>query len=328
MKLKKFSSVLLILIILTLTLGGCFGFIGGSDRCKVNFYVDGELYTSTEVSVGNTVSMPRDPEKTNQIFIGWYREGLIPTRFDFSDRLIGDVDLHAHFTLDAEAVTDMVFSSSMHSLVTVYNKNYNTTMGGFVETESNTAQGSGVIVDISNGWCYVLTNCHVVEPMSRFSNQRITVEDVWGEVYDAQIYKGVKKTESAISADYDLALVCFRYTPDLDKELLEIRYAASDPQIGEPVISLGAPAGQKNSLTCGEVLNYRRIETSDGEETSELDFEVILHGAAINHGSSGGPLLNSEGQLVGLNYAGFESGSYGCAIPISKIIEFMNRYVY
>lgn len=328
MKTKKISSLLLVLVILTITLGGCFSTVDGSARCRVNFYVDGELYHSTEVSLGNTVSMPRDPEKTNQIFVGWYTEGLISSRFDFSERLIGNIDLHAHFTLDAEAVTDMVSKNSMHSLVTVYSKYYNTTMGGFIETESNTSQGSGVIIEISDGWCYVLTNCHVVEAMTGFANQKITVEDVWGEQYDARIYKNPKKTSSAISEDYDLALVCFKYTPDASKELAEIGYAVGDPSTGEPVISLGAPEGQKNSLTCGEVIAYRQIEVSDGDETSKLNFEVILHGAYINHGSSGGPLLNAKGQLVGLNFAGFEDGEYGCAIPISKIIEFLNTFVY
>lgn len=325
---KKITSLILTLLILTLTLSGCFSFgLGGGDagKCKVNFYVEDVLYKSTEVSVGSTVSMPRDPELSNMVFVGWFTDGLLSHRFDFSERLLADINLYAHFTLDAEAITDMVQQTSAHSLVTIYSKYYNTAMGGFIETESNTSQGSGVIINIASGWCYVLTNCHVVEPMEGFTNQKITVEDVWGDQHEAQIYKNPKKTDSAISEAYDLALICFKYTPSTEKELVEVEYSAKDPEIGDAVISLGAPAGQKNSLTCGEIVSYRRIEVSDG---GVLDFDVIVHGASINHGSSGGPLLNSQGRLIGLNYAGFEDGEFGCAIPISKILEFMNTYAY
>ena len=70
---------------------------------------------------------------------------------------------------------------------------------------------------------------------------------------------------------------------------------------------------------------YQKVNT---EENDAMDFEAIVHSAIINHGSSGGPLVDPYGRLVGLNFAGSESLTYGCAIPISKINEFLDIYVY
>lgn len=324
---KKVLSIFLIFVIIITLLTGCFGVSGDIGVNNVNFYVGDELYASKSVSFGSTVSMPTSPEKGNRIFVGWYTGGVFSSEFDFSTPIYTDLNLYAYFTLDAAKITNMITNEVMKSVVTIKNKSYNTTMGGWVETDFYTSQGSGVVIDISGGWCYVLTNCHVVTKENGFEKQTITVEDAWGETYEAQIYKNANKTELAMSEEYDLALVCFKYAPASANVLAEISIA-EDVKIGEDVISLGTPEGQKNAITCGNAISYQKINTEDGDEISKITFDVLIHNATIKHGSSGGPLLNSEGKLVGLNFAGFNDGTYGCAIPMSKINEFLDEFVY
>ena len=61
---------------------------------------------------------------------------------------------------------------------------------------------------------------------------------------------------------------------------------------------------------------------------SNVRFDVMTHTAYINHGSSGGPLLNSELKVVGVNFAGSETAEKGCAVPAEKVAEFLSAYVY
>ena len=60
---------------------------------------------------------------------------------------------------------------------------------------------------------------------------------------------------------------------------------------------------------------------------SNVTFEVVYHNAFINNGSSGGPLLDANLRVVGVNYAGNSSG-IGYAIPAVKVNEFLRNYVY
>ncbi len=323
---KKRFSFLLILLIFGILLCGCdFGALV-KDSCTVNFYVDGELYESKTVAMGSTVSMPTPPQKTNEIFVGWYVGSVFTAEFDFSTPILMDINLRAYYTVDAINTSEMIYKDAMHSVVTVINKCFNTSLGGFVQTDSATSQGSGVVIDISGGYCYVLTNAHVAEHMSDFSNQALTVEDPWGNEYEAHIYKHVNKDEKAIDEAYDLALIYFKYQPDGDMLLSEMGFSA-DPVIGDNVIALGSPEGQKNSVTYGNAISYQKLGAQDGEEP-EVTFDVLFHDAFLTHGSSGGPLIDPEGRLVGLNFAGVGDGIYGCAIPLSKIKEFLDIYVY
>ena len=126
---------------------------------------------------------------------------------------------------------------------------------------------------------------------------------------------------------YDLALICFKYDQTEAPKLAEIEIGY-DPQIKDYVVALGSPLGQKNAITYGKVLNYQKLNAAGGEEIDEVTFDIIYHNALLDHGSSGGPLLDTSGKLVGLNFAGFENNHYGCAIPLSKITEFLGKYVY
>ena len=70
-----------------------------------------------------------------------------------------------------------------------------------------------------------------------------------------------------------------------------------------------------------------KIDLSDSSPAdSNVKFDVIEHSAFINRGSSGSALINPNGEVVGVNYAGGEREFY--AVPASRVIEFLNTYVY
>ena len=82
-------------------------------------------------------------------------------------------------------------------------------------------------------------------------------------------------------------------------------------------------------LTVGEITDFLNITLDAEEYLTNVEFGVFAHTAEVRRGSSGGALVNSALQLVGINYAG-KSGdefSNGYAIPINKIHEFIEKYM-
>lgn len=324
---KRIITLLLVILISVSVLVGCVSSGFGIDLISINYCVDGEIYQTKSITRGSTAPYIEAPEKENQIFIGWFTDRALTKKYDFSKNPFLTTTLYAGYALDTVAVADMVASKIMAGVVTVYNKCYNTGLGGLVETSSSTSQGSGVVIDVSDGWCYVLTNYHVVKRLTEYSKQSISVEDAWGNVYEAQVYKNSNKSSIAMDESFDLALLCFQYKEGGKKALSEIELVG-DPSINDNIIAVGSPEGQKNTFTCGKIVGINKLPEGSSENGVNIAFDVIVHDANIYRGSSGGPLINAKGQLVGLNFAGYNDGFYGCSIPASKIKEFLNIYVY
>jgi len=164
-------------------------------------------------------------------------------------------------------------------------------------------QGSGFIYrldqDKTPTTAYVLTNSHVVENADKI---RLTFED--GQSYEAQVV-GTDPPSDVAVLKFDNANV--RALPLADSAKL---------QVGEWVLALGNPFGLQHTLTVGVVSATGRtsLGISDYEDFIQTD-------AAINPGNSGGPLVNLNGEVVGINTAIFSrSGGYmgiGFAIPIN-----------
>tara|TARA_Y100000589_G_scaffold96930_1_gene91447 strand:- start:3353 stop:4459 length:1107 start_codon:yes stop_codon:yes gene_type:complete len=159
-------------------------------------------------------------------------------------------------------------------------------------------QGSGVIID-KNG--LVLTNAHVVE---RVDDVSITLAD--GTNCEGQVLGSDTIT--------DLALVQMnitnnsKFAPLGDSEKLEV---------GDWAIALGTPYGLEKTVTLGIVSSLHRDINSLGFSDKRLD--LIQTDAAINPGNSGGPLVNSRGEVIGINTL-VRSGpgaGLGFAIPIN-----------
>ncbi len=173
-----------------------------------------------------------------------------------------------------------------------------------VETVS---QGSGVVIDPAG---YVLTNYHVIAAGGEIEIELADFGTLAAEVVGS-------------SPDHDLAVLRVKS----DKPLPHVAMGTShDLMIGEPVIAIGNPFGLSHTVTTGVVSAlHRSIKT---EERTYLDF--VQTDASINPGNSGGPLLNIEGELIGVNTAIYgKAQGIGFAIPIDKarrIVSDLLRY--
>jgi serine protease Do len=159
--------------------------------------------------------------------------------------------------------------------------------------------GTGVVIDERG---YILTNYHVVEGVRRIE---VTLADETTHV--AQL----------ISSDpaEDLAVIKVNLAYTLP--VINIG-TSSDLMIGEPVIALGNAYGYSHTLTRGIVSAlHRSVQVSDAQSYEDL----IQTDASINPGNSGGPLLNIDGEMVGINVAvRAQAQGIGFAIPIDKAI--------
>ena len=170
--------------------------------------------------------------------------------------------------------------------------------------------GSGFIIDPAG---YIVTNRHVIADA-----YNITVTLQGGFTYDAQVVSTNEKP--------DLALLKI----DAGHPLPTLRFGESDDlEVGDTVIAIGNPLGLASSVSTGVVsaLN-RNVDVTSFDNYIQTD-------AAINHGNSGGPLFNAEGEVVGVNWALIEwsqgAGSIGLGLSIPShtvqfVVDHMRRY--
>ena len=298
-------------------------------KVSVTFMNGSVQVSKASVVIGETVSAPKNPTKTNYLFDAWYTDKNCTKEYDFSKKVTEDLTLYAGFVIDAVTLTNIITQDVMCGMVTVYNKMYNTQKILGIDTgkvtESVTSQGSGFIFRIQNGYCYIITNNHVIKGNSKYEHQELIVEDYQGKQYTAYLYSNSKASKSpARSAQYDLAFVYFQ---NPSSNLKRIPVATNDPQVGSDVISLGSPRNQANAIKYGKVQNYGKTTVSNmSQSESNVTFDVIHHTARTDSGSSGGPILDANLQVVGVHYAG--NGTTGSAIPAKKLAEFLQTYVF
>jgi Do/DeqQ family serine protease len=179
-------------------------------------------------------------------------------------------------------------------------------LGGFFERPryrqgyAVTSLGSGVIVSPEG---YALTNAHVVERGARF---RVGLLD--GRELPAKVVGTDPSTDVAVlkvQASERLPFLAPGHSDDL--------------LIGETVVAIGNPFGLSHTVTTGVVSAVRRnVDSGD-----RALFDVIQTDASINPGNSGGPLLNIQGQLIGINTAilGERSAGIGFAVPVDRAVR-------
>lgn len=299
-----------------------------AEKLNVTFVFNNNMPNKTvKVKKGTTVQTPPDPTKANYIFTGWYLDESFYEKYDFSSAVTEDITLYASYDLDAATITNTISKKTMQSIVKIYNKSYNTFLG--IETSSFTSLGSGFCFHVQNGHYYILTNCHVAIKDSSYSHQKFTIEDYLGNTYTGYLYNNPTKNIDAIAASYDLACLYFE-SSSTNVRALSFDY---DPKISDDVVSLGSPNGQSNFIAFGKVDAYKVVRlTNANEAESNVKFEVIQHTAWIDHGSSGGPLLNADLQVIGVNYASNDkthsTTSVSFAIPASRVSDFLRYYVY
>src|SRR5205823_11209813 len=168
--------------------------------------------------------------------------------------------------------------------------------------------GSGVIVDPKG---FILTNRHVVEKADRI---RVKLQDDPGSVlHDAKVVGTDQET--------DLAVIKI----DVDKSLPSAKLGNSDSmQVGDWVLAVGSPFGLQETVTAG-IVSAKGRNIVPGRQFQSF----IQTDAAINPGNSGGPLVNLDGEVIGINTAILtDTNAYagvGFALPSNTIAQVYNQ---
>src|ERR1700693_1664295 len=170
--------------------------------------------------------------------------------------------------------------------------------------------GSGVIVDPKG---YIVTNRHVVEKADRI---RVRLQDdPPGVQHDAKVIGEDQET--------DLAVIKI----DLDRSVPSAKLGNSDSmQVGDWVLAIGSPFGQVGTVTAG-IVSAKGRNIVPGRQ-----FQTFIQtDAAINPGNSGGPLVNMDGEVIGINTAILsETNAYagvGFSLPSNTVVQVYNQLI-
>ena len=170
--------------------------------------------------------------------------------------------------------------------------------------------GSGVIISEDG---YILTNNHVAEKASNVFCTLANRDEVRAEVI-------------GLDALTDLAVLKLDLSEKDYKTVPYAKFGDSDSlEVGEIVMALGSPLGLSRSLSLGVISSIDRYFEDQGEMVSPYNLWIQTD-AAINPGNSGGPLINIDGQVVGINArAIFFGENLGFAIPINTAKMVIDR---
>jgi len=182
-----------------------------------------------------------------------------------------------------------------------------------VSSSQGSGTGSGFIIRSTANESYILTNNHVVDGAGGSQDITVTFQDQTQEA----------ATIIGTDASYDLAVL------RIDRGNLPVAALgdSNDVVVGDATIAIGSPLGLTGTVTSGIVSALNRPVTA-GDATDVSFISAIQTDAAINPGNSGGPLVNSRGEVIGINSAIATTGSsvsgqsgsigLGFAIPINQ----------
>lgn len=254
-------------------------------------------------------------------------KGKVPNKDDIQLNYTEVVDSNS----DGIYITDVsnIVENVMPSIVAITSKtlistgNYGPWFEWNNQSQYTEGAGSGIVISKSDDKLYILTNNHVVEGSSELIVQFINE-------------KSVDATIVGTSERKDLAVISIPLS-DLDDDTIDsIKIAtigsSDELKVGNGIIAIGNALGYGQSVTTGVVSALNREVSID-----DYTYEMIQIDAAINGGNSGGALLNSKGEVVGINSAKYSSSGslssasiegMGFAIPISDvedlIVDLMN----
>ena len=201
-----------------------------------------------------------------------------------------------------------IYQNNVQSVVLISAK-VTTSSGMFGQTTTGVSTGSGFVITEDG---YVVTNHHVVDKATSVS---VTMYD--GTEYEAKVV-GSDSTN-------DVAVV--KITADVQLQPVTVG-SSTALSVGDQVVAIGNPLGELTStLTVGYVSAKERNVTTDG-----TTINMIQTDAAINSGNSGGPLFNSQGEVVGITTAKYSGSSssgatiegIGFAIPIDDVMPLVD----
>ena len=179
------------------------------------------------------------------------------------------------------------------------------------KSDEEGSQGSGVVVD---GRGYVVTNNHVIsEAAASPSKFKLTVVFNDGKEVPANLVGRDPKTDLAVLK-----------VDNVDNLTVAKFGDSSKLTVGEEVVAVGAPLGLRSTVTSGIIsaLNRPVPLSGDGFDTDTV-IDAVQTDASINHGNSGGPLIDMKSEVIGINTAGKSlsdsASGLGFAIPVNEV---------
>jgi putative serine protease PepD len=183
--------------------------------------------------------------------------------------------------VSSPAVATAASSGDVMTVNDVYRRSKQGVVDITVQAQPGTAEGSGFVLDKSGD---IVTNQHVVDGASSI---------------EVKFADGTKASAKVVGADASSDLAVIRVTGVDSAKLQPLTLGdSSKVQVGDSVIAIGCPYGLAGSLSAGVVSALGRTITSPNHYSIS---GAIQTDAPINHGNSGGPLLDSAGQVIGVN---------------------------
>lgn len=176
--------------------------------------------------------------------------------------------------------------------------------------------GSGAIIEVENDDVYIISNHHVIA-----NADRVVVIFANGKEFESEV----------VGSDVFSDLALIKTNPDFTVNAFRIGESSST-KIGEFVLAIGSPLGLEfqSSVTLGVLSGKDRTIAVDlsGNGIADWDMNVLQTDAAINPGNSGGPLINMDGEIIGINSMKIVLGEVegmGFSIPIDEAIPIVNQ---
>ena len=261
---------------------------------------------SAVIALISCASLPRSSEEVSTVSAAsWSDPGL----GEFEEPPLPDIRTEG---LTAHEINSMqIYRNNIRAIVNV--TTVNLYRSRFLGAYSLEGSGSGVIVSDAG---YVLTNKHVISD---------------ADYMVVTLYDGTNYHARVIGSDVENDLAVIKFEPAGRKLQIIKSGSAKDLQVGQKVLALGNPFGLEGTLTTGIVSGINRpLQTQDGF----LLKGMIQTDAAINPGNSGGALLNSRGELIGINTLilspnGHGGGSVGIgfAIPVETALRIVPELI-
>ena len=184
-------------------------------------------------------------------------------------------------------------------------------------TEQVSSEGSGVIYKKEGNFAYLVTNTHVISGAKKVDIRLADGTKVPGEIVGSDTYSDIAVVKIAA-----------------DKVTTVAEFGDSDQlTVGETAIAIGSPLGSEyaNTVTQGIVSSLNRNVSLKSEDGQAISTKAIQTDTAINPGNSGGPLINIQGQVIGITSSkiatngGTSVEGLGFAIPSNDAINIINQ---
>jgi len=208
------------------------------------------------------------------------------------------------------------------SIIT-YSANSQNSLFGYGESDTDTnteqvsSQGSGVIYKKDGEYAYIVTNTHVINGAKKVDIRLADGTKVPGEIVGTDTYSDIAVVK--ISSEKVSAVAKFGDSSQLT--------------VGETAIAIGSPLGSEyaNTVTQGIISSLNRTVSLKSEDGQAISTKAIQTDTAINPGNSGGPLINIQGQVIGITSSkiatngGTSVEGLGFAIPSNDAIKIIEQ---